>query len=444
MSYPKNDNDLDKALTEAFAPPPVVDFDAWQKQHSDALAYLDPQQNKTISKRRSLVTRTIIFATAAIVLLCVWLGLSDFSDHGPGSGAFAQVLDQIAKAKTITWKTTFYNHATSKDGKRTWIVTETRQCAYKSPGLYREVDLDKTGKIKWVQITDNIHNRELQLCPEKKEAVIAGISASFKDSRGPFEWVNEELKKNNLQWVEKRKTATGEVNIFRHSFRDNANGRNWSYDFWIDQKTKRLVEVHVPGDDIYDPYNDPGRNNPPEKGFSTVMVGTFINSDINLDAELDESLFQLEPPMDYTIKTKGLPQMTEKEMVDYLGIAADYNDKTFPDQVSPFMFSSDRLNKIWYKPKKERTPAEQKLIETGDYYRRAGMYMMPVHHFVNYNTIEMSFLYLGKGVKLGDKDRIVCWYKLKDAKDPSTYRVVYGDLSVKDVAPEDLPLPVEP
>ncbi len=54
------------------------------------------------------------------------------------------------------------------------------------------------------------------------------------------------------------------------------------------------------------------------------------------------------------------------------------------------------------------------------------------------------FCYLGKGVKLGDKDRIVCWYKLKDAKDPKTYRVVYGDLKVKDVASEALPLPVNP
>jgi hypothetical protein len=59
-------------------------------------------------------------------------------------------------------------------------------------------------------------------------------------------------------------------------------------------------------------------------------------------------------------------------------------------------------------------------------------------------TVENSFRYLGKGVKLGDKDRIVCWYKLKGAKSPSTYRVVYGDLSVKDVAPKDLPLPVQP
>ena len=60
------------------------------------------------------------------------------------------------------------------------------------------------------------------------------------------------------------------------------------------------------------------------------------------------------------------------------------------------------------------------------------------------SVVKDSFRYLGKGVKLGDKDRIVCWYKLKDAKDPNTYRVVYGDLSVKDVAAKDLPLPVEP
>ena len=60
------------------------------------------------------------------------------------------------------------------------------------------------------------------------------------------------------------------------------------------------------------------------------------------------------------------------------------------------------------------------------------------------SIVKDSFRYMGKGVKLGDKDRIVCWYKLKDAKAPKTYRVVYGDLSVKDVAPEDLPLPVEP
>ncbi len=34
---------------------------------------------------------------------------------------------------------------------------------------------------------------------------------------------------------------------------------------------------------------------------------------------------------------------------------------------------------------------------------------------------------------------MVCWYRPKGSR---TYRVVYGDLSVKEIEPEDLPLPV--
>ena len=55
-------------------------------------------------------------------------------------------------------------------------------------------------------------------------------------------------------------------------------------------------------------------------------------------------------------------------------------------------------------------------------------------------TLAGSFRYLGKGIQLGDKDRIVCYYKFKST---GTYRAVYGNLSVKDVNVNDLPLPVE-
>ena len=44
--------------------------------------------------------------------------------------------------------------------------------------------------------------------------------------------------------------------------------------------------------------------------------------------------------------------------------------------------------------------------------------------------------YAGSGVKLGDADKAIFWYQPKDSQ---TYRVIYGDLSVKDVAPESLP-----
>jgi hypothetical protein len=44
--------------------------------------------------------------------------------------------------------------------------------------------------------------------------------------------------------------------------------------------------------------------------------------------------------------------------------------------------------------------------------------------------------YAGNGVKLGDASKAVFWYQPKGSE---TYRVIYGYLSVKDVAPNDLP-----
>ena len=55
-------------------------------------------------------------------------------------------------------------------------------------------------------------------------------------------------------------------------------------------------------------------------------------------------------------------------MVDYLGVLAGFSHQTFPEQVFPFDISNDRVNKAWAKPKSDRSAAEQKLVETKDYY----------------------------------------------------------------------------
>ena len=72
------------------------------------------------------MSRTVIFAAAAAVLACVWLGLSHFGTDGPGTCSFAQALEQIEKAKTITWKMTFYEQYHQQGRKKNWLKTETR------------------------------------------------------------------------------------------------------------------------------------------------------------------------------------------------------------------------------------------------------------------------------------------------------------------------------
>jgi hypothetical protein len=91
--------------------------------------------------------------------------------------------------------------------------------------------------------------------------------------------------------------------------------------------------------------------------------------------------------------------------------------------------------------KRGASPVEVKLVEAMERWWQTGIPGPgPMHVFITYQITERSWKYLGKGVKLGDKDRIVCWYRPKGSR---AYRVIYGDLSVKDVAPGDLPLPVE-
>lgn len=353
------------------------------------------------------------------------------------------------KGTGMTWKRIVYVYNISKDGKRKWMrVAANYHLAFKPPGLYRTTEIDAQGQIRRVEISDVVHQRQLTCWPNQKKARLREDVQSWQDPREPFFWIIEAMKKENLQWVETRHVAAGEINVFRHFIKDefhfavDIKERNTSWDVWINQKTKKLVEFHQPGTNVFDPETDPARHNPPEKEWSHGEPAGCIDYDIAFDAELDDSLFRLEPPESYVVENQvlpPLPQVSEQEVIDYFAIVAEVNNKTFPDQFdSPFSY--DLWTKLWTTPKDERTSAEQKLEAAQNLYCAFGM-VSPANHFIKNNAEENSFRYLGKGVKLGDKDHIVCWYKLKGA---SSYRVVYGDLTIKDLPPEALPLPVKP
>ena len=421
------------------------DFRRWRQRHQTQITTFQSQIRQTDSQeialagRRRTMIRTLKIAAAAVIFLGVCLGVPFLNQQNDSGKAFAQMVEQIQKAQTITWKITFYNHFTSKDGRRTWVESETREMAYKAPGLYWEA-YHPTGRggVEHTCITDAVNLKSLVLVPGEKRASLRELAVSTYSARGPFGIV-EQMNNPDLEWVGKRTTPNGEVNVFRRAFKQPSDKEDWSYDFWIDAKTKQLVGFQIPGADLYDPETDPARLNPSEEEWSVGRPACSVTHDINFHADLDDSLFSLEPPPGYDVTSEKRTLVTETQMIEYLGIMADYNDKTFPDQ--PYSIDVDRLNEIDDKAKEDRTPAEQRLRDITDQYKMANLNMMPTGHFIEDNTVKGTFRYLGKGVKLGDADRIICWYKLKDA---GVYRAVYGDLSVRDTAPEDLPLPVEP
>jgi hypothetical protein len=144
----------------------------------------------------------------------------------------------------------------------------------------------------------------------------------------------------------------------------------------------------------------------------------------------------MEVPAGYTLKDMtlniievpapdNLPyNATEEDLVESLRIWAEIIlDGAFPDAIGTDHFI------------KQAAPLGYKLASLG----------LP-HSEIEQYTKGMIFLqkfefggkwgYAGKGVKLGDADKIILWYQPQGS---NTYRAIYGDLKVAEVAEEDLP-----
>lgn len=236
------------------APPPRADIDAWRKRYPSALAWLNPPPNHVLSQRRRHLRRIILVAATTAAAVCAWLGTSLFHPAvtEPGAAAFAAtfefIANQIENAPTITWTSIEYLHATSRDGKATWLVKNPTFYTYRSPGLTRSVGRDgwRAGpaqSYEIVAITDGVRGRSIELYPKENRATITNrdpIPASHFNGE-PFGQSLKILRGGNLEWVERLTLSTGNVvNIFRSTVRDENNNRYRSQDFWIDAKSKRL------------------------------------------------------------------------------------------------------------------------------------------------------------------------------------------------------------
>jgi len=123
---------------------------------------------------------------------------------------------------------------------------------------------------------------------------------------------------------------------------------------------------------------------------------------------------------------------TEQDFIEGLRTQAEslYNGR-FPDDVSlEFVLKQIPLHKEIF----------DKMNLTDEQKTELGIKIHQGLLFIQYFKGEGKWYYAGKGVKLGDSGKAIFWYRPKDSK---TYRVIYGDLSVKDVSADNLPGPVE-
>lgn len=167
------------------------------------------------------------------------------------------------------------------------------------------------------------------------------------------------------------------------------------------------------------------------KALQIEMESGHILKNFEFDIEISEQEVSLDPPAGYTMRESqmDLSNLSEKDMVEGLRVWAKYlGEGTFPSELSKraYMESIPLLRQSLQKQSVPQAEAEQ----YGNHYMQSMFFLQKVHFGPS------DWKYVGANVKLGDAETAVFWYQPEGS---DNYRVIYGDLSVKDVAPADLP-----
>jgi hypothetical protein len=157
---------------------------------------------------------------------------------------------------------------------------------------------------------------------------------------------------------------------------------------------------------------------------------TLTLTNITFGVELDDQLFDMTVPDDYlamNVITEEFTipfELTEKYLVEGLKIAAGHHGGKFPTYFGRGRPGQEAIDKHLEEASRIVAPIEDDFA-----------LMLATEYFVRLPK-GSEWQYVGEDVQLGDAKKPVCWWKTPESK---TYRVIYGDLSIRDVEPGDLP-----
>lgn len=166
-----------------------------------------------------------------------------------------------------------------------------------------------------------------------------------------------------------------------------------------------------------------------EEAYEGIHV---ICTNFQFDIALDPSLFSTDVPAGYTIASGQLDfeDHGEEGLLNGLRLWAQIlEDNQFPEDLTVSTYQ--KMPGL----KKKMREGSLKLTDQ-EKMDMALNIMGPFFKFIMSLKPEQDWHYVGGGVPFGDTTQPVAWYKPIGS---DTYRVIYGDLSVQDVAAEDLP-----
>ncbi len=364
---------------------------------AEAVLPKSTENQDVVPLRRPSIRRTIMkspvtkIAAAAVIIIAVILGLNFIGGPSKSGIVFADVVQRIRKARTVTFTTEV------QLGQQTMRFENVR----KEPGLKRTVAGDT------VMISDLTQKKAIFINHSKKqyserdlENVPAGQTQDFfEHMRALPDRANEVLAKKEMDGRMVQGFCVSELGI--------------DATFWIDVQTGDLVRV--------------------EGQFPNAPNTLIVGTDFKFDVELDDALFSLTPPDGYTPKEPPQVDRSEVNCQDLINLlrwfATTVEGGLFPPSLEPVEFA-----KVGSEMKKEGKVSEFRGTE--DEKKQHTMKLARGMQFVMMMRPENDWHYAGQGVELGDADTAICWYHPEGSE---TYRIIYGDLRVEDVLPENLP-----
>jgi outer membrane lipoprotein-sorting protein len=170
----------------------------------------------------------------------------------------------------------------------------------------------------------------------------------------------------------------------------------------------------------------------PETGLpllvETVWSGTpstrSTMKDFKLNAEVDPALFDTTAPAGYKVMSFEVDaaKPTEADLVAALRAIADVNDGEFLDRLDTASMQSAMMKRMFSGKEKKPDDISKELMQLSLVIGRGVTWALEL-------TATADVYYAGKGIKLGEPDRPVFWYKSKGQRN---WRVIYADLSVQD------------
>ena len=369
--------------------------------------------------RIAMNSKVTKLATAAVITLAAIIGISQITG---GSVTFAQVIEPILNARTVVLDYVIGEGPDALEMHDIVIGSRIRRTMS---------NMDMT-KILDPRVRSTLSNMDTTMILDLEDArmltlVSVGVTkiASYIDIQGTgLEGTRSVLDfvRNVVSRVKDNPDADiqdlGEKEINgQKAVGFYVKGFNDGLTIWANKKTTLPIRIEIT-----------------EGKTSTVI------KNIEFDVPLEESLVSMEVPAGYTMKDiaihiievpapdNHLSNATEEDLVESLRIWAEIIlDGAFPDAIGTDHFM------------KQAAVLGSKLASLG-------LPLSEMEQLCFKYTKGMIFLqkfefggkwgYAGKGVKLGDADKIILWYQPQGS---NTYRAIYGDLRVAEVAEEDLP-----